>query len=195
MKRMTRVAVAAFALLTAPAAVAQEQYIGEIRAVGFTYCPRFWAEANGQLMQIAQNNALFALFGTTYGGDGRTTFALPDLRGRVAVHAGAGPGLPPATQGQKLGSPSTTLTTVQMPSHSHALRATSGDPDDPSPDNALLGTFPAAGNPIYSLDPADLTMSGQAIGNSGGNQAFDQHQPSLVILYCVALQGIFPPRN
>ena len=197
MKRIT-FAAAFTALLSAAPAFGQgagTQFLGQVMLVPYTFCPRDWAEANGQILGIAQYTALFSLYGTTYGGDGRTTFGLPDLRGRVPVHVGTGNGLTPVDLGEVFGQPNMTLTTQQMPMHTHALRASSGNADDPSPNNALLATFPPTGAKIYSLDAADVTMSGQAIGPAGNSQPFDQEQPSLGLRYCIALEGIYPSRN
>src|SRR3954468_17740797 len=111
-------------------------FMGEIKIVAFNFAPKTWALANGQLLPINQNTALFALFGTTYGGNGQTTFALPDLRSRVVVHAGQGPGLAPVLMGQQLGTDSTTLAIAQMPLHSHVLHAALEAPDTNDPDHA-----------------------------------------------------------
>jgi microcystin-dependent protein len=170
-----------------------EPFIGEIMMVGYTFCPRGWAEADGQLLPIAQNTALFSLYGTTYGGDGRTTFALPDLRGRVPMHVGNGPGLSPNTLGQKGGSETNTLTANQMPAHVHSLNATSaasasGDPTGNLPANTGRTFTYAGGAP-------NAQMSGSAVGNTGGGQAVNNMQPFQVIRFCVALQGIFPSRS
>lgn len=201
MKRMLLVAAAAAAVTAAPwlapsvSAQGTDQFIGQLMVVPYTYCPLGWTETNGQLLAISQNTALFSLLGCTYGGDCQTTFGLPDLRGRVAVHVGTGNSLPPVQLGEVFGQESTTLTLGQLPMHTHALLASSGNPDDPTPNNALLGTFPPTGAKIYSLDAADTTMNGQAIGPAGNSQPFDQEQPSLGLRYCIALEGIYPSRN
>jgi len=176
------------------AAQASNPMIGQMILVGFTFCPRSWAEANGQLLPIQSNTALFSLYGCTYGGDCRTSFALPDLRGRVPTSFGQGPGLPEGRLGERIGAPNTTLTTAEMPGHNHQLLATSSGPDADSPANALLATF--NGVNIYAPGAAaNAIMQSNAIGNTGGNQSFPQYQPTLTLRYCIALQGIFPSRN
>ncbi len=174
-------------------AQANNQYLGQIIMVGFTFCPQNWADANGQIMSISSNTALYSLFGTTYGGNGTTTFGLPDLRGRVPMHVGQGPNLPANVQGEVLGAPTTTLTVAQMPSHNHSLNASAAAPTTNDPSGNLLATY-GAGQHIYVPGAAGKVMSPAAIGFTGGGQPFDQYQPSLVLRYCVALTGIFPPR-
>lgn len=196
MKRaLLSAAVAAASLAAAQPVLAQasDPYLGQLMLVGFTYCPDGWQEANGQLLAVSSNPALFSLYGVTYGGNGSTTFGLPDLRGRVPAHTGTGPGLSPVTQGQIMGADSTVLSIGQMPIHNHALFGSTGTSDTGSPSNALLPTF--AGTNIYSAaGAANLTMKPSAIGLAGGNSPFDQHQPTLVLRWCVATSGIFPPR-
>ena len=184
-------------------AKAQEPFLGEIRAFGFNFAPRGWAKWEGQLLPISQNSALFSLLGTMYGGDGRTTFALPDLRGRVAMGCGNGPGLTNRNIGQKLGQETHTLNVNEIPSHNHALTgevklpisADDADSDDPS------GTFRAVtGDDLYgsSASPGEFggAMSNTLqVGNTGGGQAHNNIQPCLVINYCIALQGLYPSRN
>lgn len=196
---MTRTIVAAAAaatLLTAsPALAGPDPFLGEIMMVGYNFCPINWTEANGQLLSISQNTALFSLYGTTFGGNGQTTFGLPDLQGRVAMHTGNGAGLPPATMGEQIGTPSTTLTVNQMPAHTHLLIGTTGDPDWTHPNNNTLGTSPTSAPRIYSDDIPNVPMNPGDIGVTGGSQPFGLYQPSLVIRFCVALQGIYPSRN
>jgi microcystin-dependent protein len=182
-----------FALPQASSAGA-EPFLGEVIMVGFTFCPRGWAECNGQLLSISQNTALFSLLGTTYGGDGRTTFALPDLRGRVPLHTGTGPGLSTRTQGQKGGEEDHALTVQEMPVHNHSAQASSFLGDDTSP----AGNVWAARQrfvKLYNNQQPDVAMASEAIGDEGGSQAHNTMQPYLVIRYCIALQGIFPSRN
>ncbi|TCO70613.1 phage tail protein [Rhodovulum euryhalinum] len=180
-------------LVPTSASAGPEPFIGEIMMVGYSFCPRAWAEADGQLLPIAQNQALFSLYGTTFGGDGRTTFALPDLRGRMPVHTGAAPGLSQRPLGQKGGSETTTLTVNQMPPHSHGLNATTAAGASPDP----TGNLPAnvGRETIYAGGPPDAQMSGSAIGATGGGQPVGTMPPFQVIRFCVALQGIFPSRN
>lgn len=162
-------------------------FLGEIRLIGFNFAPRGWAFCDGQLLAISQSTALFALLGTSYGGDGRTTFALPDLRGRVPVHPGSGPGLPRVQQGERGGAAMTTLSTANLPSHSHGVRASNGVQTS----NRPKGAYQAAGN-SYSTTP-DTTM-GTTVA-TGGSQSFENRQPFLGIHYVIALVGVFPSRN
>jgi len=181
---------------SAPAsAQAQTQYIGEIALVPYTFCPAGWAEANGQLLPIAQNDALFALYGTTYGGDGRTTFALPDLRGRVPLDQGAVGGQPSYKQGEKGGTETFTLTVSQMPGHTHAAQATSAMTNNSSPNNALIGTFAANAKVYASPGGTALQFNPAAIASTGNNLPVNNMQPYLTMRFCVALFGIFPSRN
>jgi microcystin-dependent protein len=175
------------------ASAAFEPFIGEIMMVGYTFCPSGWAAADGQLLPISSNSALFSLYGTTYGGDGLTTFALPDLRGRVPMHTGNGPGLTPRQLGQKAGAETNTLTVFQLPAHSHSLNASSSGANQSSPANHVHAN--AGRTRIYSSGPADTVMSGGAIGNTGAGQAVNNMQPYTTIRFCVALQGVFPSRN
>jgi microcystin-dependent protein len=161
-------------------------FIAEIRIVSFNFAPRGWALCNGQLLQINQNQALFSLLGTMYGGDGRTTFALPDLRGRVPVHVGAG-----FVQGEKAGEEAHTLISSEMPAHTHLVSASSGAPNQGSP----AGNEWAALNGGYSTVAPDATLNPSAIGAIGGSQPHTNLQPYLVLNYVIALQGIFPSRN
>jgi len=193
-----------------------EPFIAQIIPFAGNFAIRSWAFCDGQLLPISQNTALFSLVGTTYGGDGRTTFALPDLKGRAPVHPGTGGGLPSIRLGEKFGAPSKTLTTMEMPSHNHAF-TTSGmtvrqpassaaaDTDTPGTDKVpAKTTAPGERGTVaansYNASPdttlAEATVEGTgAIGNTGGNQAFNLYQPSLGINFLIALQGIFPSRS
>jgi len=190
----------ALALTTRPDAAhaGPDPYIGDILALPYTFCPRNWAKAEGQLLPIAQNQALFSLYGTTFGGDGKTTFALPDLRGRAASGQGSGPGLTPRQMGQKYGVETETISVDQMPSHSHAVNATDADGSFPGPGGKLLGGAPSGGTgseTIYSDQPANKQMSAQMISPTGGGQPFSTRDPYIALQYCVALVGVFPPHN
>ena len=169
-----------------------QPFIGEIRMVGFNFQPVGWAFCNGQLMSIAQNDALFALLGTTYGGDGVSTFALPDFRGRIPIHMGQGTGLSPYTIGQVAGVENVTLQPVQLPSHHHALQASQDAATTASPSGALPGV---ADVPTYFPGPATAAMLAQSIGSSGGNIPHENMMPFLCINFIIALEGIFPSRN
>ena len=168
--------------------------LGTIALFGFNFAPRGWAFCNGQLLSIAQNNALFALLGTIYGGDGRTTFGLPDLRGRVPIHFGQGPGLSSYSQGQNTGAESATLIVNNLPSHNHPLNAKSEPGDTSAPGDAFLSNTGTLDRE-YKKTGTGVVMNAGAIGNAGGSQPFSIVQPSLVVNYCIALQGIFPSRS
>ena len=170
-----------------------EPFLGEIKLVGFNFPPRGWAECNGQLLPIAQNSALFSLLGTIYGGDGRTTFGLPDLRGRYAMHQGQGPGLSSRPIGQKSGEERVTLATSQLPSHQHGhtLRASGNPANTNDPTGNILGLAEA-----YSDQPDSVNMDPNAIDttNAGGGQAHNNMPPYQCVNFIIALTGIFPSR-
>lgn len=196
---LSAAAVSAFAAagVSAPAK-ADTPFIGEIKPVGFTFCPFGWTDANGQILAIAQNQALFSLYGTTYGGDGRTTFALPNLQGRVATHTGRGPGLTDRLLGEVYGSETNTHTVNQMPSHTHTagVRAANADAGSPDPVSDSFARTPGR-NTYADAQPNGGFMANGTVQlqNAGGNQPVNNMQPTLTIRYCVALQGIFPSRN
>ena len=172
-----------------------EPFIGQIQPFGFNFAPRGWAQCDGQLLQISQNSALFSLLGTTYGGDGRTTFALPDLRGRVAIHQGTGAGLTTRTLGSRSGQESVTLNTTQMPPHQHAVapKCNGAAIDGDSPVNS----YPALSeSDIYnSAAGVNQVMAPTDSSSVGGGQAHANMQPFLTINFCIALTGLFPSRN
>ena len=168
-------------------------FLGEIRMAGFNFAPRGWAFCAGQLLAISQNDALYALVGTTFGGDGVNTFGMPDLRGRLPINQGQGPGLSPYVLGQKAGTESVTLTTAQIPAHSHVITAASSGARSANPSNNLLGSGEAD---IYNHDGANaVALSPNAIAQSGGSQPHDNLQPYLCINFIIALEGVFPSRN
>ncbi|MGW2554070.1 phage tail protein [Streptomyces sp. NPDC001635] len=167
-----------------------EPYLGEIRMVGFGYAPQGWALCNGQLLPIAQNTALFSLLGTTYGGNGQTTFALPDLQGRVPLHPGSGAGLSPRVRGESGGTETVTLTTGQIPSHTHTLNGVAARQDT----NRVAGAVLANGG-YYSTQTPDTGMDQAPIGATGGGQPHPNMQPFLCVNFIIALQGIFPPQS
>ncbi|HEY5892926.1 MAG TPA: tail fiber protein [Chthoniobacterales bacterium] len=169
-----------------------EPFIGQLMLVPYNFAPRGWAFCNGQLLSIAQNTALFSLLGTTYGGDGRTTFGLPDLRGRAALSSGQGPGLQNYDLGQVGGTETVSLTVPQIPAHSHLVSATADDPAFPRPTNALLANISPAG---YTGSTANTTMAPSMIQPTGGNVPHDNLSPYLTLNYVIALEGIFPSRN
>lgn len=193
-------AAAVSGALIAPAAQATcsaEPMLGSICIVGYNFCPRGYTEAAGQLLAISQNTALFSLLGTQYGGDGRTTFALPDLRGRVPVGVGQGPGLSSIVEGQQAGAETVTLSTSQMPAHTHTAihRASSGNGNTDSPINAVPAKLPRSN--IYSSGAGDSAMASGTVtlSSAGGNSPVGVRDPYLGLRYCIALQGIFPSRN
>ncbi len=171
-----------------------EPFIGQIQSFAFNFAPQGWAYCNGQIMGINQNQALFALIGTMYGGDGVTTFALPDLRGRVALNQGQSSAGSNYALGQIAGQENVTLITSQMPLHSHMINAYSDVGDDLSPQNNFPAV-PSNGDNIYYTKTPNATMNPQTNSNAGGSQPHTNMQPYLVINWCIALVGIFPSRN
>jgi microcystin-dependent protein len=172
-----------------------EPFLGMIAIYGFNFAPRGWAMCSGQILPIAQNTALFSLLGTTYGGNGQTTFALPDLRSRVPVHFGQGPGLSSYDLGQAAGTETVTLTVQEIPAHPHNVACTDSDGDSSKPPGTIPGSN-AAGSGIWSTGAANGTMSPNMIPPSGGgNQPHPNIQPYLALNFCIALEGIFPSRN
>jgi microcystin-dependent protein len=169
-----------------------EPFLGEIRLFPYNFAPRGWAFCQGQILSIAQNTALFSLLGTTYGGNGVTTFALPDLRGRVAVSQGQGPGLSPYSLGEQGGVESVTLIATQMPQHNHLISVNNAGSSTGRPS----GNYPGqtSGN-TYAPSSDGSTFAPQAVGMAGGNQPHTNIQPYLALNYCIALEGIFPSRN
>jgi microcystin-dependent protein len=179
-------------------------FVGEIQMFAFDFAPKNWALCNGQLLAIAQNQALFSLLGTTYGGDGVRTFALPDLRGRLPMGQGTGFGLSPRTLGQTLGEESHTLLASETPTHTHSVNVISNptltsNTDAPGPTQFLAqttysGSVGATTN-VYVPDPApNNAMSAAAVSTTGG-QAHDNLMPLLTVNFCIALFGVFPARN
>lgn len=166
-----------------------DPYIGEIRIVGFSFAPIGWALCNGQLLPIAQNTALFNLIGTTYGGDGQTTFGLPDFRGRVPVHQGSGGGLSPRVIGEMAGVETVTLTTNQIPAHNHAVAVSATLGSSVSP----VGNYIAAGDrDSYAPPGAPVAMSSNALGSTGSSQPHENRQSFLAMNFIIAVEGIYP---
>ncbi|WP_197089202.1 phage tail protein [Puniceibacterium sp. IMCC21224] len=183
----------------ASAATAQDEFIGEVKLFGMNFCPRGWAAAEGQILPISQNTALFSLIGTIYGGDGTSTMALPDLRGRAVVNNGAGPGLFPMQIGQRAGIEFKTLNTSEMPRHNHMVNATNADgtKGGPGTDYLAVGRDDDTGEAItfYSEGPFNRQMDSGMIGMSGGGMPVDMRPPYLAAKWCIALQGAYPPRS
>ena len=161
---------------------------------GGNFAPRGFALCNGQLLSIAQNDALFSLIGTTYGGDGQTTFALPDLRSRAPIHIGQGSGLPSYSLGENGGVEQVTLTASSIPAHSHPVTCTSNTGTQAGPGGAVWATDSSGATAEYD-PPTGVPLAATAIGNSGGATPHDNLQPYLAINYCIALQGLYPARN
>jgi len=163
-------------------------YISELRTFSFGFAPKGWATCNGQILPINQNQALFSLLGTAYGGDGRSTCAQPNLQGRVPISFGAG-----FTIGQRGGEESHTLLGGEMPAHQHLVNGSTAAASTLSPSGDFLAT--TGDNPYAAEVSADVTLNNATITNTGGSQPHENRQPFLVLNVCIALQGIFPPRN
>ena len=197
MMALAATAVLMVAATRAPANTGAEPFIGEITMFGGTFAPRGWAFCDGQLLPISENSALFSLLGTTYGGDGRTTFALPDLRGRVAIHAGNGPGLTPRTQGSKGGQETVTLNVMEMPVHSHTLNFAQDAASATSPDGAMPAVPAGDGIMLFGkMGESGAGMFHEAtVGKTGGSQPHQNMQPYGTVRYIIALQGVYPSRS
>ncbi len=170
-----------------------EPFLAEIRMIGFNFAPRDWAFCDGQLLPINQNQSLYSLLGTTYGGDGRTSFALPDLRSRTPVHVGDGVQL-----GQKGGAETITLTSAEMAAHTHTLHASTAAAADRTGSDDLLAVVPESEGetPYRAVEAATMiAMKSDSVSNNGGGQAHNNMQPYLTISYIIALRGLFPSRN
>ena len=173
-----------------------DPFVAEIRIFPFNFAPKGWAWCDGQLLPLSQNTALFSLLGTTYGGNGKSNFALPDLQGRAAMHPGQGPGLSLHDLGETGGSETVTLLESEIPAHSHTMRAS----NDASTTNAPAGATPGRpfgrGNNIFKNSTAQLIdMAPEALAPAGGDQPHNNLQPYLTFYFCIALQGVFPPRG
>lgn len=173
-----------------------DPFVAEIRMFPYTFAPKGWAFCDGQLLPLSQNTALFSLLGTVYGGNGKSTFALPDLQGRSPMHPnfGGGNGLSTHFLGEMAGSETTTLLESEIPAHTHSLRAFNDVGEDriPGPTEALARS---TGGLLYATPGALTTMSFQSLTIAGGDQPHNNLQPYLVVQFCIALQGVFPPRT
>ncbi len=171
-----------------------DPFIGQIMMFGGNFAPRGWANCDGQLLSISSNTSLFSILGTTYGGDGKSTFALPDLRGRAPIHEGTGPGLSTRSLGSKGGEQTVTLTSAQMPAHRHGFRcaAERGNSDDPA--GMFNAKTRATTDDLYGPSGA-ATMNADIVNETGGSGAHDNMMPYLTVTYVIALQGIYPSRN
>ncbi len=170
-----------------------EPFVGEIRMFAGNFAPRGWAYCDGQLLAVSQNDALFSLLGTIYGGDGRTTFGLPDLRGRIPLHQGTGPGLSPRRLGSKSGAENETLTTNQLASHTHDWNANTAAATGDSPSGKVVAgsAFP----PFYNATNQTVDFASDMIANTGGSGSHTNLMPTLCIHFIIALFGIYPSRN
>ncbi|KRB77371.1 phage tail protein [Nocardioides sp. Root190] len=170
-----------------------DPFVAEIRMFGFNFAPRGWAFCDGQLLPISQNTALFALLGTTYGGDGKSTFALPDLQGCAPMHHGQGPGLSLYDLGELGGTETVTLLNSEMPSHAHTLAAHTIDLADSSAPSASATFGPSSGGALYQAT-SNTDLGHGALATAGGNVPHNNMQPYLTLNFCIALEGVFPPR-
>ncbi len=172
-----------------------EPFVGEVRMFAGNFAPRGWAFCDGQLLAVSQNDALFSLLGTIYGGDGRTTFGLPDMRGRLALHAGHGPGLTDRRLGAKGGTETETLTVNQLPSHNHEVSAANSSGSSSNPTGSLARDMAGSNLYVQSLSANRTELSSNALNNIGGSRSHTNVMPYLCIHYIMALVGIYPSRN
>jgi microcystin-dependent protein len=200
MKRCSPLVVFCATLAFLSTAVAQSRFLGSVEAVPYNFAPHGSVFCNGQLLSIAQNTALFSLLGTTYGGNGVTTFALPDLRGRVAIGMGQGPGLQNYVEGESGGEESVTLTVGQIPAHSHAALGSTAVGNTVSPagnswavgPRVLLYSSPTS---LVQMARAGINGTSGAVASAGGNQPHENRKPFLTLNYIIWMQGIYPSRN
>ena len=170
-----------------------DPFVAEIRIFPFTFAPKGWAECNGQLLPISQNTALFALLGTVYGGDGKSTFGLPELNARAPMHPGQGSGLSLHDLGEMGGSETVTLLQAEIPAHTHSMQGQPGIANS----NSATGTFvarPYGGGFMYAPGGTTVAMDERSLSAAGGDQPHNNMQPYLTLRFCIALQGVFPPR-
>jgi len=174
-----------------------EPFVAEIRIFAGNFAPRSWAFCDGQLLPIANNTALFSLIGTTYGGDGRSTTALPNLQGRAPMHPGRGPGLTSRRLGQRIGVEDITLSESQIPSHTHTGRAAPGSGSSNTPDNTSSIAASGFGDSLYQTGTSSnlVDMASESMSFTGGGQSHDNTQPFLVLNFIIALQGLYPSRG
>jgi microcystin-dependent protein len=170
-----------------------DPFVAEIRIFPFNFAPRGWALCNGQLLPLSQNTALFSLLGTTYGGDGKSNFALPDLQGSAPMHPGQGPGLSLHDLGESGGSDTVTLLPTELPAHNHNLMANAGAANRTAPANNSIGRV-AGAQPYAPAAAPTAQLAGQALPPAGGGQPHNNLQPYLTVNFNIALQGVFPPR-
>lgn len=171
-----------------------DPFVAEIRIFPFNFAPKGWAWCDGQLLPLSQNTALFSLLGTTYGGNGKSNFALPDLQGRASMHPGQGPGLSLHDLGETGGSETVTLLESEIPAHSHALRAFNDVGEDRIP-NASESLARSTGGMLYAAPGNTVSLAPEALAPAGGDAPHNNLQPFLTFYFCIALQGVFPPRT
>ena len=171
-----------------------DPFVAEIRIFPFNFAPTGWAFCDGQLMPISQNTALFSLLGTTYGGDGKSTFALPDMQGNAPMHPGQGPGLSLHDLGERGGSQTVTLLQSEIPAHTHAMRVDTQDNADVQQITNTASFAPASGGPPYQAAP-NTSLAPEALPPAGGDQPHNHLMPYLTLYFNLALQGVFPPRG
>jgi microcystin-dependent protein len=172
-----------------------DPFVAEIRIFPFNFAPKGWAWCDGQLLPLSQNTALFSLLGTTYGGNGKSNFALPDLQGRAPMHPGQGPGLSLHDLGETGGAETVTLLESEIPSHAHALRANPNVAEVPDPTGATLARGSSINVYQSTVNQGLVRMAGEALAPAGGDQPHNNMQPYLTFYFCIALQGVFPPRT
>lgn len=172
-----------------------DPFVAEIRIFPFNFAPKGWAFCDGQLLPLSQNTALFSLLGTTYGGNGKSNFALPNIQGRAVMAPGQGPGLSLHVLGEEAGSPTVTLLESEMPSHSHLMRAHANDPADLNAPSANRAIARSSGGFAYDTPSAPIAMAPQSAGPTGGSLPHNNMQPYLTLNFCIAMQGVFPPRT
>lgn len=195
MKKIIYIAILTFLFIGTQKGLSQESpYVGQIKMFAGNFAPAGWAFCDGQLLSIAENEVLFTIIGTTYGGDGQTTFALPDLRGRLPMHTGTGSGLSTRILGEGGGTEEVTLTINQMPSHNHAVAAVTDDANQNMPTGNLFANTKVL-DKEYSDAVSNTTMKSNMIGYTGGNQPFNNVQPFLAVNFIISLYGIFPSQN
>lgn len=172
-----------------------DPFVAEIRIFPFNFAPKGWAFCDGQLLPLSQNTALFSLLGTTYGGNGKSNFALPDLQGRAPMHPGQGPGLSLHDLGETGGSETVTLLESEIPSHAHTLRGDRNVSESPDPTANTLGRGSSINAYQTVVNQNLVSMAPQALAPTGGDQPHNNMQPYLTFYFCIALQGVFPPRG
>jgi microcystin-dependent protein len=170
-----------------------DPFVAEIRIFPFNFAPRGWAFCDGQLLPLSQNTALFSLLGTTYGGNGKSNFALPDLQGRAPMHPGQGPGLSLYDLGETGGSDTVTLLESEMPNHSHPVRASLADATGRTLPGEMVAT--GTGVALFGPEPPNVSLADSALPPAGGDQPHNNLMPYLTFYFCIALQGVFPPRT